>query len=197
MVRVYGHTWPIRWGKPNEPRGALSEKKLARVYSNCPSAELFLNGKSLGVKKRNSQDFPCAGLRWETPFATGKNHLRVVATSSTGKTVTDELDFTYQTATWSKPTQLKLAQLSLSATTNTVEATLHDASGNLCLDSRIAVRFSLAGPGTFNDNLGTSSGSRLVQLYNGRAQISFTAATGPNTIAVAAEGIAATSITLS
>ena len=51
MVRIYGHTWPVRWGKPSEPR-------TVRVYSNCPSVELFLNGKSLGVKKRNSQDFP-------------------------------------------------------------------------------------------------------------------------------------------
>jgi len=185
MVRVYGHTWPVRWGKPNEPR-------TVRVYSNCPTVELFLNGKSLGTKHRNSQDFPCAGLRWETPFTNGKNHLRVIATSSTGKTVSDELDFTYQAATWSKPTQLKLAKLS----TNTVEATLHDDAGNLCLDSRIPVRFSLAGPGTLNDNLGTSTGSRLVQLYNGRAQISFTAANGPNTIAVTAEGITLASITM-
>jgi beta-galactosidase len=189
MVRVYGHTWAVRWGKPGEPR-------TVRVYSNCPTAELFLNGKSLGVKKRNSQDFPCASLRWETSFADGKNHLKVVATSSTGKTVTDEIDFTYQTAAWSKPTQLKLAQLSLTATANTVEATLHDAAGNLCLDSRIAVRFSLAGPGVLHDNLGTSSGSRLVQLYNGRAQITYTHANGPNTIAATAEGITAASLNI-
>jgi len=190
MARIYGHSWPVRWGKPGEPR-------TVRVYSNCPSAELFLNGKSLGVKRRNSQDFPCAGLRWETPFVAGKNHLKVVATSSTGKIVTDEIDFTYQTSTWSKPTQLKLAQTNLTATTNTVEATLHDASGNLCLDSRIPVRFSLAGPGILHDNLGTSSGSRLVQLYNGRAQITYTHANGPNTIAVTAEGITTASLTLS
>jgi beta-galactosidase len=185
MVRVYGHTWPVRWGKPDEPR-------TVRIYSNCPTAELFLNGKSLGTKHRNSQDFPCAGLRWETPFAAGKNHLRVVATSSTGKTVTDEIDFTYQSATWTKPTQLKLAKLSA----NTVEATLRDDYGMLCLDSRIPVRFSLAGPGTLNDNLGTSTGSRLVQLYNGRAQISYTHTNAPNTIAVTAEGITPASITM-
>jgi beta-galactosidase len=186
MVRIYGHTWPVRWGKPNELR-------TVQVYSNCPTAELFLNGKSLGVKKRNSQDFPCAGLRWETPFIAGKNHLKVVAKSSTSKTVADELDFTYQTEPWSKPAQLKISKL----TANTVEATLHDDAGILCLDSRIPVRFSLAGPGTLNDNLGTGTGSRLIQLYNGRAQISFTSTTGPNTIAVTAEGITPASITVS
>ena len=124
----------------------------------------------------------------------GKNHLRVVANSVSNRAVTDELTFEYQTATWSKPTQLKLAQLKLTATTNTVEATLHDASGNLCLDSRIPVRFSLAGAGILHDNLGTSSGSRLVQLYNGRAQITYTHANGPNTIAVTAQNITAASI---
>lgn len=190
MVRIYGHTWPVRWGKPDE-------KHTVRVYSNCLSVELYLNGISLGTKHRNSQDFPCAGLRWETAFVPGKNHLRVVANSVSNRAITDEIEFTYQTAAWGKPTQLKLAQLSLTATTNTVEATLHDAAGNLCLDSRIPVRFSLAGPGILHDNLGTSSGSRLVQLYNGRAQITYTHANGPNTIAVTAPGITPASLTLS
>jgi beta-galactosidase len=34
------------------------------------------------------------------------------------------------------------------------------------------VRFGLAGDGRLLDDLGTSTGSRVVQLYNGRAQIS-------------------------
>ncbi|MCH5687750.1 hypothetical protein LWM68_27880 [Niabella sp. W65] len=33
------------------------------------------------------------------------------------------------------------------------------------------IRFGLTGDGTLIDNLGTSGGSRLVQLYNGRATI--------------------------
>jgi beta-galactosidase len=61
MARIYGHTWPIRWG-------TAGEAKMVKVYSNCASAELFVNGKSHGVKQRNSQDFPCAGLRWMVPF---------------------------------------------------------------------------------------------------------------------------------
>ena len=39
----------------------------------------------------------------------------------------------------------------------------------------IVVRFSLAGGGVLIDNQGTSTGSRVVQLYNGRAQISIRA----------------------
>jgi len=41
----------------------------------------------------------------------------------------------------------------------------------LCLDAKNPVRFSVNGTGTLVDNLGTPQGSRLVQLYNGRAQI--------------------------
>src|SRR6202044_3538560 len=100
MVHIYGHTWPIRWG-------AEGEQKMVKVYSNCETAELFLNGKSLGAKKRNSQDFPAAGLRWMTPFVTGKNTLRVVATKN-GKTVTDEISFVYQTETWGGPAKIGL-----------------------------------------------------------------------------------------
>jgi beta-galactosidase len=41
----------------------------------------------------------------------------------------------------------------------------------LCLDSASFVRFGLTGDGKMIDNQGTSSGSRYVQLYNGRAVI--------------------------
>jgi beta-galactosidase len=170
MAHIYGHTWPVRWGDENEP-------KMVKVYSNCESAELFLNGKSLGVKKRNAQDFPAAGLRWTTPFAKGKNHLRVVAHQGTA-TVTDEIDFVYQTDKWADPAAFHLKEIARHADVVTVEATLTDAAGNLCLDAKQVVRFALAGNGTLHDNLGTSTGSRAVQLCNGRTQISLTRGTG-------------------
>ncbi len=163
MVRLYGHTWPIRWGEPGE-------QKMVKVYSNCETAELFVNGKSAGVRHRNSQDFPAAGLRWMTPFVAGKNKLRVIAMRG-NTTVTDEIEFLYQTDTWGKPAAQKLTETSRDADKVTVEAALYDAKGVLCLDARNQVRFSLAGGGTLIDNLGTPRGSRVVQLYNGRAEI--------------------------
>jgi beta-galactosidase len=164
MARIYGHSWPIRWGEPNE-------QKMVKVYSNCETAELFVNGKSAGVKHRNSQDFPAAGLRWLTPFSAGKNHLRVVATRK-NIVVTDEIDFLYQIEKWGVPVSLKLTEIHRDAGKVTVEATLYDAHGTLCLDARNQVRFSVAGEARLIDNLGTSRGSRVVQLYNGRTQIS-------------------------
>ncbi len=181
MVRVYGHSWPVRWGQAGQPR-------MVRVYSNCPTAELFLNGRSCGVKKRAIDDFPCAGLRWMLPFQPGKNTLRVVARNAAGKEVSDTIEFAYQTESWSTPAAFELKTIATTAKTTTVEATLHDAKGLLCLDSRLPVRFSLAGAGTLIDNLGTASDSRAVQLANGRARITLERH-GGCTLAIAAEGL--------
>ncbi len=166
MLRIYGHDWPIRWGKPGQQR-------LVRIYSNCPTVELFLNGVSAGTCKRNPQDFPAAGLHWNLAFAPGHNELRAVARHA-GQTLEDRITFLYQTDPWKKPTALRLAAVPSAGPHTTVEATLHDAHGVRCLDSRLAVRFSLAGEGILHDNLGTPTGSRVVQLYNGRATISLT-----------------------
>ena len=180
MAHIYGHTWPVRWGKPGEMRDV-------KVYSNCDHAELFLNGKSQGTMQRDSQNFPAAGLRWKTIFAAGENRLRVVA-SRGGVTVTDEIDLVYQTDPWGKPSVLRLVEQSRNKDVVTVEAKIYDPYGVHCLDSRNVVRFSLAGEGRLLDNLGTSGGSRELQLYNGRARISL-ARKGACTIGISSEGL--------
>jgi beta-galactosidase len=188
MAHIYGHTWPVRWGGEGEER-------MVKVYSNCATAELFLNGKSMRTKRRDSQDFPAAGLRWMVKFAPGKNHLRVVAAKD-GVTVEDEIGLEYQTAKWSVPATLKIEEIGRDGKTVTVEATLRDANGVLCLDARNVVRFSLAGAGRLIDNLGTSAGSRVVQLYNGRARISIEPGAGRAAVGVTSEGIAPGLVTL-
>ena len=188
MVHLYAHSWPIRWGDEGE-------SKMVKVYSNCETAELFVNGKSVGVKHRNSQDFPAAGLRWMTPFVRGKNNLRVIATQG-GKAVHDEIEFLYQTEKWGPPAALKLSEISRSTIngkeTVTVEARLYDANGVLCLDAKNQVRFTIAGAGTLLDNRGTSRGSRAVQMYNGRAEISLTSPSGGSVVGAEISGIKAT-----
>jgi beta-galactosidase len=185
MAHIYGHTWPIRWG-------AEGEQKMVKVYSNCDTAELFVNGKSTGVKHRNSQDFPAAGLRWMTPFLAGQNTLRVVATKN-GKTVTDEIAFLYQTQTWGAPAEIKLTEKSRGQIdgkeTVTVEAKVYDAKGVLCLDSRKRLRFTIAGAGTLTDNRGTTKASRVVEMYNGRAEITLIRNGGESMVGVTVAGI--------
>jgi beta-galactosidase len=187
MAHIYGHTWPIRWGKEGEHRSV-------KVYSNCDHAELFLNGASLGTMTRDSQNFPAAGLRWNVPFASGPNRLHVIATRGNA-TVTDEISLIYQTAPWDKPIELRLASKTLKDNTSVIEAKLYDANGILCLDSRANVRFSLAGDGKLLDNLGTARGSRELQLYNGCAEISVQPK-GRCTIGVISEGLPAAFLTL-
>ena len=189
MVHIYGHTWPVRWG-------ADGEVKTVKVFSNCSHAELFLNGKSLGTRKRDSQDFPAAGLHWNTSFLAGKNHLRVVASEGTNS-LTDEIDFVYQTAKWGTPAKFTVKEISREGDRVTVQAQLFDGKGVLCVDARNRVRFALNGAGTLRDNLGTSTGSRVVQLYNGRAEISINRGVGSSRLTISSDQVAAATLELS
>jgi beta-galactosidase len=182
MVHIYGHSRPVRWGEARET-------KLVRVYSNCDTAELFLNGESCGTKKRNCQDFPAAGLRWPVRFNAGMNRLRAVARKGSA-VAQDEIIFRYQTEKWGKPTALELRELSRKGDSVTIEARLRDDGGRSCLDARNQVRFELAGDGRLRDNLGTSTASRVVELYNARAEITVWLRQGKSTLSVATRGIA-------
>jgi beta-galactosidase len=180
MAHIYGHTMPVRWGTEGET-------KMIKVYSNCNEAELFVNGKSLGMKKRNSQDFPAAGLRWETPLYAGK-YTAVVVAHENGVTVSDTISFTYESRKWGKPSKAVLQKTGEKNGIATVEVTLFDSNGVQCLDAVNWVRFGLAGDGKLLDNLGTSTGSRYVQMYNGRAMISIDTRKGKNTVSAKVDG---------
>lgn len=164
MVHIFGQNMPVRWGTEGET-------KMIKVYSNCDEAELFVNGKSLGSKKRNSQDFPAAGLRWELPMYKGNYNIHVVAKK--GSTIVkDSLQFSYESQAWEKPHKMILSKIKEENDVVTVEVKLFDSKGIQCLDASNWVRFGITGDGNLIDNLGTSTASRLVQLYNGRAIIS-------------------------
>ncbi|WP_224994789.1 glycoside hydrolase family 2 TIM barrel-domain containing protein [Cesiribacter sp. SM1] len=181
MVHIYGHSWPVRWGEKGE-------EKMIKVYSNCDEAELFVNGKSRGIKKRNSQDFPAAGLRWMVALNDGNNEVMVVAWK--GKvTMTDKITFNYQTEKWEEPAQLVLEKLSAQQDTVLVQLRVLDEKGVACLDAAQFVRFSLAGDGRLIENQGTSTGSSKVQLYNGRALIRVKTNGGRNVISAQADGL--------
>jgi len=175
MLHIYGHTWPVRWGDVDEP-------KLIKVYSNCDTVELFVNEKSQGVRKRNSQDFPAAGLRWMVKLAS-ENNLRAVGHKG-GRIAEDKIVFQYQTQKWGKPARLQLREIARNGDRVTLEAQLRDVDGILCLDARNPIRFALAGDGELIDNLGVNTAARLVELGNGRAMISVLRKGGKSEVSV-------------
>jgi beta-galactosidase len=107
--------------------------------------------------------------------------------------VTDETAFLYQTETWGAPAEMKLVEKSRGTIrdkeTVTVEAKLYDAKGVLCLDARNRVRFSIAGVGTLIDNHGTTKASRVVELCNGRGEITLLRNNGGSVVSADTHGI--------
>lgn len=179
MAHIYGHSWPIRWG--NE-----GEEKMIKVYSNCDEVELFVDQKSYGTKKRNSQDFPAAGLRWNVPLNQGQ-HIAYVKAKKQDVVVTDTIRFSYVTTKWGKPAKVKLEKIASINQKDTYQVLLLDEKGNICLDAANWVRFGFTGKGRLLDDLGTSKGSSYVQLYNGRAIISVEAYQGESVLSATIE----------
>lgn len=181
MIHIYGHTWPTRWGKADE-------QKPMKVYSNCDQVELFLNGKSLGVKKRDSQDFPAAGLRWESLFLQGKNTIKAIGTKGKVK-VEDEISFDYETRPFGKTANISAAIIEETADAVWIEATLTDANGITSLDSKDYIYFEAVGDGKLIKNQGTSTGSDKVQAYNGKARIKLVKQGGESIVAIKSDGL--------
>lgn len=181
MLHIYGHTWPVRWGKPDE-------EKLVKVFSNCRAVELFVNGASAGVKQRNVTNFPAAGLHWRVRLNEGENTLRAVARDA-AHPLADEVRVRYQTAAWGSPARLVLKEVAQANAVAAVEVQALDARGVPCLDAANIVRFGVTGDGRLLDNLGTAGGSRVVQLANGRARIQVQLPGAQAVVSVASDGL--------
>lgn len=183
MVHIYGHNWPVRWGEKEDLKEIL-------VYSNCAEVELFVNGISQGMKKRNSQDFPAAGFHWHCKMKEGDNEIKAVGKK--GKTlITDEIKQSYQTAVWGKEAAIKVELLPEEAMSDSVwiETQFVDAKGVPCLDSKKYITYDIAGDGKLIQNQGTSTGSRILQAFNGRTRIRVARNNGKSIVAVKAEDI--------
>lgn len=175
MIHIYGHTWPIRWGTVDETKEIL-------VYSNCQQVELIVNGSSYGTKKRNTKDYPAAGLRWNCRFQPGEN--TIIAHSNGKEEVADTIRFIYETRKWEVPAQLQTKVTPYGENSLLVEVQIVDSQGIPCLDARNYIEFGLTGDGQLLQNLGTSIGSRKVQAYNGRAAIRINKRKGESIVSV-------------
>ena len=177
MVHILGHSQPVRWGEAGQEKEIL-------VYSNCPEVELFVNGKSCGVKKRDSQNYPAAGLRWNVTLNPGDNSVKAVGRAKDKSTVEDELAWNYETRKWGKESAIQVSHTSVGDDEEIIEVLLVDAAGVPCLDSRKVVFFEIAGDGKLIKNQGTARGASKVEVANGRASIRMKKGHGKSVVAV-------------
>ena len=128
------------------------------VYTDSPSAELFLNGKSLGIKTKTMPTMKTKGdreenvearyrLRWDVPFAPGE--LMAVSLDAAGQPV----DTTY-VRTAGAPAGIRMEYDGRRLTADGddlayVTVSIVDKDGNLCPTADSEVRFDATGPGAF------------------------------------------------
>ncbi len=188
MLHIYGHSWPVRWGEKDE-------SKMIKVYSNAKEVELFVNGKSQGLKKRNSQDFPAAGLRWMVKLNEGSNQIKAVAKNGR-EILVDEIEQQYQTKKWGKPAKLLVEKIATEGDMITVQAQIVDNTNTPCLDAKDWIYFGSTGDGQLIVDQGTSTGSKKVQAYNGRALIKLRLPSGSAVVSGRMEGSKSTLLTI-
>ena len=189
MAHIIGHSQPVRWGDAGEEKEIL-------VYSNCPQVELFVNGKSQGIRKRDSQNYPAAGLRWNVPLEPGQNTVKAVAVTKDKSVCEDEVEWTYQTEKWGKENLIEVTHAPLPDGMERIDVRLVDKNGVPCLDSHKVVRFELVGDGELIKNQGTAGGSAKVEVANGRASVKMKKGSGKSVVAVKSDNLETQFITI-
>ena len=112
-----------------------------------------------------------------------------VVASAGNQLVKDAVEFEYQVAKWGKPAFATLETIAQQNDTTTIEVKLYDDNHTLCLDAANWVRFGLVGDGELIDDMGTVTGSRYIQLSNGRAIIRIKANNGKSVASAKVAGI--------
>jgi beta-galactosidase len=119
------------------------------VYTSYDSAELFVNGKSMGIqKKNNSTPQSRYRLMWmDVKYEPGT--LKVVALDKDGKAVAEQ-----EIHTAEEPYQIKLEADRTTLDTNGedlsfVTVSVVDKKGNLCPTATQQLNFSVSGKGTY------------------------------------------------
>ena len=179
VYKSYWTTWPKfayivsrTWTERSGPKG---RSRSVRVYSNCASVELTANGKALGAKRRVRDDFPAQGLRWDVSFAEGANSLVARCTGTGERSTSDSLNVRYTYEPAGRAEQIIVTTRPIGRRRLLVEAVLTDAKGRPVLGSRDRIYFYHHGGGRLLADLGTPTGTRVIEAANGRAAIELVA----------------------
>jgi len=163
---ILSHTWTERAG----PKGL---SRQVRVYSNCDSVLLMVNGKSQGKKIRTPGVFPASGQVWDVMFAEGENRIDAAGSDGAGGIVKDSLIVRYTHEKHGAPNALLLSSEPLPGGNVKLTVKAVDKDGRLCLSARDRVYFTSEGPGHLSADLGTPTGSRVIELSSGIGRIVF------------------------
>jgi len=161
---IESHTWTERSGP----------KDLARnisVFSNGEAVELFHNGKSLGKKLKDINQFPACGLNWDINFTEGKNSLQAIVFKSNERVAEDNLDVNYRFEKAAAPQKLALSYKKLTNGNYLVIAEAQDKKGLRSLNYEEKVYFQCLNGGELVESLGTPNGSSVINMANGYASI--------------------------
>ncbi|MEE4311786.1 MAG: DUF4982 domain-containing protein, partial [candidate division KSB1 bacterium] len=156
-----------------ERNGRQGEKRQLCVYSNCDQARLVLNGIELEMKDRDINDFPSSGFHWDVNFQEGHNELMAIGYSEGREAARHAIQLNYSTTRFGKPEELLLSAHRLENDNYLVNVRVIDVNGLTCLDFNERVYFDHNGAGYLKVNLGTPTGSSVIECANGRAAIEY------------------------
>jgi beta-galactosidase len=180
VYHVFASYWkkdPVCWIESpnwNYREGDVGESKTISVFCNTDSAELSLNGKALGKKKRDIKTYPASGLTWDVEFKEGTNTLSVDGFDTDGNvTAEHEYDLTYVTEKAGKMVDIVLTATPNNDGSYTIFAEAQDKNGLRVTSMNNRAYFTVDGGGRFLANQGTPMGSQTRELANGTASIIF------------------------
>ena len=200
--------WQAWWGKKPSvyifpawtfPRSMRGHPILIRCYSNCNRVGLFLNGKSLGIKRMPKYKY----LDWTVPYAPGK----LTARGYDGDGNRGVAQWSYRTAGPAASLQLQDQVASLSADGDSIApiaVKVVDAHGTMVPDAHNMIHFTVSGPGSIagaNNGNPTSHESNVghqVRAFHGLCLVMVRAANHPGTITLTAKanGLPAATLTI-
>ena len=170
------------------PHSMIGKPVLVRCYSNCHRVGLFLNGKSLGVKRMPKYKY----LDWTVPYTPGK--LTARGYDGDGHEVVAR--WSYRTAGPAAALQLRDEVPTLSANGESIApiaVKVVDAHGTMVPDAHNMVRFTVSGPGSIagaNNGNSASHESNVghqVRAFHGLCMVMVRATRHPGTITLTAK----------
>ncbi|MDO6571384.1 glycoside hydrolase family 2 TIM barrel-domain containing protein [Gilvimarinus sp. 2_MG-2023] len=161
---IESHTWTHRYGP--------AEGRSVDVYCNTDTAELFLNGESLGERKREQGQFPASGLVWQVPFKEGQNQLSVIGRNNGDNVARDETQVTYYVGEPGKFERLEVTQKMLENGNALIEVSAVDAEGRRLTNYSDRIYFSALGSNdALVDGFGSPGRSSVIEAADGYASI--------------------------